>query len=428
MDSQTAEYFLDKSDNSESHIVKITQDSTEEMVEHAQICEDKINNMSRKDYIMNFNNIVNENKDEDDDDEDQADESQISDVPKKSLTDLKSHEKIKYRSKQSTDEIETKPSKESEQSVENAQSQSDQDVSDYEKDYLANQLNSQNEGTNEENDADDDSDKKHNEPGSSSYSSSLMSSLNSTSSTHLKSILKKPRSYSESESSQGSMKNGSLTKFTPNFESGDIENSEDNLQGSKKSVHFNNQVVRNVFKSNSTVNGMKKPNSNKNRKKNQRKRTISDPTSDSTNEYSSLKDDHSSSGGNKLQALRSRSISESTDDDGAVMTPSSANSMESIDEEKTPKTENPNQSKNKNKKKKKKANNNNNSSTVSDQKKPDDNSQKSVEKPREEAKTFDVETMMQWKNQGLLPDDGTFAHTTECSFKFKNKIISDLDD
>jgi hypothetical protein len=167
-------------------------------------------------------------------------------------------------------------------------------------------------------------------------------------------------------------------------------------------VHFSNQVVRNVFKANATVQGMKKPNPGKNKKKNQRKRTVSDPTSDASGEC------HSGT----LASLRCRSISESTDDDGGSVTPLSANSLESINEERTPTPENPGGNAVKTKKRSKKRKNN--KAVVTDKK--------------EEGRQFDVETMVQWKSQGLLSEEEKLTHKTECSFKFKNKLLNDLDD
>lgn len=219
--------------------------------------------------------------------------------------------------------------------------------------------------------------------------------------------------------------------------------SEENLSGSKKSVKFNNQVVRNMFKSNSTVQGMKKPNSNKNRKKNERKRTISDPSHDSSDKPESFN--------SKSNLARSRSISESTDDDTRSVTPQSANSLESINEEaKSATTANdgegdkqelgqvPLSAANKKKNKKKKKNGkksgaltnstlstNELSSHVTSGESNDERKEVNLEESKNK---FNVETMMEWKKQGLLPDDSQLNHGTECSFKFKNRIINDLDD
>lgn len=441
LDIKTASVSINSSEIN-SEIVNIEQDTTEEKIEETLISESKVNNMSRKDYIMNFKEIISEKGvdsgeklDEDDDDEDGDDneEEKIErgeTMMKKNAKNLINHEKAKFEqrklSKKNPDIISKKIEEEPE--LEEKVEKSDQEVSDYEKDYLQSQLNCHNYETNEENDEADECDLKNNERSSSSSfstndSSILGSSVNSNSSCQLKSILKKPRSYSESESSHTSFKNAMLekssmkqTKLGNSLDSTEMEenhsNSEDNLNNSKKSVHFNNQVVRNVFKSNSTVQGMKKPNSLKNKKKNQRKRTISDPSSDSN--YSNLIDGKSSNN------FRSRSISESSDDIGNA-TPQSANSCDSLTEEsnKTNEEQNTKKTKKKNKKKSKKNN-----------KKLDETPEKSQfsKNDSQETKEFDVETMLQWKNQGLLPSDENFSYKSECSFKFKNKILNDLDD
>ena len=130
----------------------------------------------------------------------------------------------------------------------------------------------------------------------------------------LQGILKKPRSYSESEgnlstlekekadgetasvvrrrtitlsyeatscsSSSGMSRSPeecacSLVSVDPHSSNASISST----SSTKKCVHFNKQVVKNVFKTGSTVCGMRKPNSNKNnKKKNKRKRTTSDPS------------------------------------------------------------------------------------------------------------------------------------------------------
>lgn len=301
--------------------------------------------------------------------------------------------------------------------------ESDYDKIDFEKEYLESNFYSHNEETNEENDEADKEDKKKRTDRSSSSSgftnenSTDASSLNSSSS-NLKGILKKPRSFSESESSLGSFAKINMPKqrspLSESCDSGDQQsNSDENLSNSKKSVHFNNQVVRNVFKSNSTIQGMKKPNSNKNRKKNQRKRTISDPSYDSN--YSDLRDNNSQSNKN----LRSRSISESSDDGSLLQ---SGNSQDSIAENQ--KQDHGKKAKNTKKKNKKKNKNSaaDLNSTSNKLKSQSENAESS------EDKTFNVETMMQWKNQGLLPDDESMNHGTQCQFKFKNKLIADLDD
>ncbi len=279
------------------------------------------------------------------------------------------------------------------------------------------------EDINEDNDeAEKDTERSLSSNSNSNESSVLGSSMNSNSSSNqLKGILKKPRSVSESEGSytcfSTQFKNMSLKQKTIgcSFDDESVENihstSEDNLQGSKKSVHFNNQVVRNMFKSNSTVQGMKKPNSNKNRKKNQRKRTISDPTHD----FPKLTENGDS------KCFRSRSISESTDD-GNGNTSQSAASGDSHNEDEVHKSDQkPSENSSKKKKKNNKKNNKKNKSQVVEE-------NNLVKDNNQEDKKFDVETMLQWKNQGLLPDDSQLNHGTECAFKFKNRLIEDLDD
>lgn len=86
--------------------------------------------------------------------------------------------------------------------------------------------------------------------------------------------------------------------------------------GLKKCVSFNKQVVRNIFKPGSTISGMKKPGSGKNKKKKQqqRKRTISDPCSPESD---------SSAAANST--ARARSVSESSSEDaGFLLSPIAA--------------------------------------------------------------------------------------------------------
>jgi hypothetical protein len=195
------------------------------------------------------------------------------------------------------------------------------------------------------------------------------------------------------------------------------ENSD--LHGSKKSVSFSNQVVKNVFKPGSTVNGMKKPNANKNKKKNKRKRTSSDPSHDSNS--CDLKDAASQ------YLLRSRSISESSDDNG-VFIDSNENIQDSLVnndtniESKTATIDNESKDKekaaetvSKKKKNKKKSKNNNNQ-----------NSNK-----EHSSNHFDMETMLEWKNQEKLSDKlelNSKINSIPNSLNFKNKIANDLDD
>lgn len=213
----------------------------------------------------------------------------------------------------------------------------------------------------------------------------------------MQSILKKPRSVSESESGAlllcHSMSNASTSSFDGNSGS-------DDLSGSKKCVSFNKQVIRNVFKPGSTIAGMKKPNANKNsKKKNKRKRTISDPS-------------HDASGA----SFRTRSVSESSDDSSSAF----SNSCESLPVEETTATptpadielepvpvasEGPSQKKKKKNKKK----------------------QPQSEPKTQQQQQFDMETMLQWKNQGRLPEDEVPAKPS-CAIKFKNKIMNDLEE
>ena len=269
----------------------------------------------------------------------------------------------------------------------------------------------------------------------STSSDSFSSSLNNSSTfNRLKGILKKPRSCSESESTAGFYNNGdSLTNSFKNCfigsssssgggcdggsgESGsggigsDLDNA--NLSSSKKSVSFNKQVVRNVFKPGSTVIGMKKPGSGKNKKKNKRNRTVSDPSHDSNADAVSLKDAGANNG------FRNRSVSESSDDSSCLMTNSNESLQDSV-QNKPVQVESQNQqqtSKNKKKKKKKaaKANNEPVAPAV-------------MAEQAGEKKTFDMETMLEWKNQGILPS-GDVKHTTKSAIKLKNSIINDLDD
>lgn len=268
-------------------------------------------------------------------------------------------------------------------------------------------------------------------------SDSFSSSLNNSSSyNRLKGILKKPRSCSESESTTAFYNNGdSLTNSFKNCfissESGgsnsvgsDIDvNNNNELSSSKKSVSFNKQVVRNVFKPGSTVIGMKKPGSSKNKKKNKRNRTVSDPSHDSNADAITLKDSATEN------TLRNRSLSESSDDNSSLMTNSNESLQETHKQSQSQSTsQTASSTKNKRKKKKK-----------SQQQKQQENNQapmtistKVENEPKpsnqeETSKTFDMETMLQWKNQGILPT-GDVKHVTSSAVKLKNSIINDLDD
>jgi hypothetical protein len=230
--------------------------------------------------------------------------------------------------------------------------------------------------------------------------------------------LKKPRSYSESESGLTTAKssNHGPKGLERNKSFGGMDSSSsssghnsDDLNGSKKSVSFNNQVVRNIFKPGSTVNGMKKPNPNKNKKKNtnkQRKRTVSDPSNDAT---------ASCSPNAEAFLLRSRSISDSSDDGSSAAkfanSNYNSNSSESLDPANDPPALKTNRKK-KNKKKGKGVAGKNaiaNASITSS-----------------EAKNhFDMATMLEWKNQERLVEPKI---DTKTGLSFDNKLINDLDD
>ena len=263
-----------------------------------------------------------------------------------------------------------------------------------------------------------------------SFNSSLS---NSSAFNRLKGILKKPRSCSESESTAtfynqsersltNEMKSNYMSSSSSNSNSvGSDIDSAANLSSSKKSVSFNKQVVRNVFKPGSTVIGMKKPGSGKNKKKNKRNRTVSDPSHDSNADAVSLKAGESS-------AFRTRSFSESSDD--GMMT----NSNESLQEaEKSPpeapkqqsqaQTADANTASSKNKKKKKKKNNKATNATET----PAKDCVKEAPKPAATTTPFNMETMLEWKNQGRLPL-GDVTHVTNSAIKLKNSLINDLDD
>ncbi|RNA16349.1 kintoun [Brachionus plicatilis] len=196
------------------------------------------------------------------------------------------------------------------------------------------------------------------------------SSINGSS---LKSILKKSRSISEGEGS-----------IRSSIESNSNEGSQE-LCSMKKTVSFSKQVVRNIFKPGSTITGMKKPSSSKNKKKNQkRNRTLSDPCHSNDQISNDLIQ--------QQIRFRQRGFSESSDD-----VTNSAESISEIDSLTN------NQARRKNKKGKKK------------------------NQAKEEKNEFDMEKMIQLKSQGILPIDDQSDHKTGCAFKFKNKIAQDLD-
>ena len=222
-----------------------------------------------------------------------------------------------------------------------------------------------------------------------------------------KGILKKPRSVSESESGAlllcHSMSNASTSSFEGSVHNSGSDENGENLSGSKKCVSFNKQVIRNVFKPGSTIVGMKKPNSNKNnKKKNKRKRTVSDPSYDASG-----------------ASFRTRSISESSDDSSSAFSNSCESLPENVsssaaeqplpgDSSQTASAEGPSQKKKKRNKKK----------------------QGIVQPPAaKSAQQFDIETLLEWKNQGRLPnDDDELSCKPNCAIKFKNKLMNDLEE
>lgn len=177
----------------------------------------------------------------------------------------------------------------------------------------------------------------------------------------LKGILKKSRSSSEGEES--------------------VRNSFESNEGSlemcsiKKNVSFSKQIVRNIFKPGSTIAGMKKPNSLKNKKKNQkRNRTLSDPC-----HFVSEISDNLITHQNKF---RQRVLSES----------SCTNSTDTI--------------------------------TKFDNFLNVNNKKNNQEEIKNE---FDLEKMIQIKSKGEKQIDKQYKNETTCAFKFRNKITELLD-
>jgi hypothetical protein len=206
----------------------------------------------------------------------------------------------------------------------------------------------------------------------------------------------------------------------------------------KKCVHFNNQVIRNTFKTGSTVAGMRKP-GHSSKKKNKRKRTVSDPSHDSGADALSLKETIANKANAGANAFRARSVSESSDDNRSS---DHACSNESVNEEsgeeskpleKQQQSQQNGAQSNSSKKKKKKKNNksggNNNCSTSNDNNKNQNSNSNSnsAQAEKKEENPFTVETMLEWKNQGRLGTDDQNGHVTKCNFNFKNKIIDQLD-
>ena len=306
---------------------------------------------------------------------------------------------------------------------------------DCEKDYLAKSQLANNENNQELSDEEDDDDendskKENTEPMSLSSSSTNFSNDSTSLARRLKSILKKPRSFSESESNSTAIvpqrhSISSCLRDSFNGGSSDCNSNSESLNDmtiSKKSVSFNKQVIRNVFKPGSTVQGMKKPNSNKNKKKNKRKRTVSDPSSDAST---------AARESTEMNKLRPRNMSESSDDNSSQTNSDQLNySEENVSDLPEDKSNNcssqaPDNKKKKNNKKKKAntklatANSSNSTSSIYEKKKP---------QPQEEVKNpLDLETMISWKNEGRLSSENN-PHKTACSFKFKNKLMEELDD
>ena len=228
---------------------------------------------------------------------------------------------------------------------------------------------------------------------------------------------------SESESTVPLSKNfDQLQSKMQNYDNSN-SNSEESINAYKKSVSFSKQVIRNVFKPGSTVIGMKKPNSNKNKKKNKRKRTISDPSHNGSED-----------GG------RSRSISESSDDN-SLASGALTDSVENLSDDEKSNEKSNNEQKKKNNKKK---NNNKKQNCqkpwpkkVSESKfmSADDFKRESNDKSQNGStkietpsikSPLDVETMLKWKAQGKMPHQD-IAQKSQGQIKFVNKIINDLD-
>ena len=411
--SELAEIESNSSDSDDSRsffIVDIGQDFVNSDLDDTNCA----NKMSKKDFIMNFSNISNsEQLDEDDDDENESEKEKKEDEQEETKVKFDLDEEMdKYPNVGKKIYEKLKMTKSIVHDLSSLQDKIDEEAED-EKDYLLSRADNKDENEEDDNEEDDNKDslqKSHDNnslSSSSNFTDSLGSSLNSSSFGKLKGILKKPRSFSESESSMVGHRDSlpgvsADSKLSVGSCSGNSdENNNDSCSTCKKSVSFNKQVVRNVFKPGSTVGGMKKPNSNKNKKKNnKRKRTLSDPSHDAD----TLKDSAGDS-----SAFRNRSVSESSDDSSSIMT----NSTESL-----PETAKPNESQQAEASSKKKKNKKNKKQTAK---------QADGKVVEEKKNPFDMETMLEWKNQGRLPmEDAT--HKTNCAVKFKNNIMNDLDD
>ena len=406
-----------------------------------------MNKMSRKDYVLNFQQVVvtsaGASPDSDEDEEKENDEKRATKFAKALTTEKAKFEKNKKKASPVSsavassssncllnteikiqEKIQEEEEEEEEESKvtfsnnyedENNNNEDEEEMSDTEKEFLQCQGK---EGEFEKRDSESLS-------SSTNDSSTLGSSLNGSNSFYkLKGILKKPRSFSESEgalmmssSFNPAHKQDSLPCMSnlsrSSFDSSNDDNSSSGGQqsNSKKSVKFNNQVIRNTFKTGSTVAGMRKP-GHSSKKKNKRKRTVSDPSHDSGADALSLKEDMA----NQRSAFnRARSVSESSDDNGGcgldrINSNESLSNDENTEKKVTTQNESSSSSKKSSAKKKKK----NKSQQPSNQ----------VSGGEKKENPFTVETMLEWKNQGRLNEN---QNATKCAFKFSNKIINQLD-
>jgi dynein assembly factor 2 len=356
-------------------------------------------------------NVQHENDDNDHDEHEEDDEENEHEQlieEKMSSKSLKSLDRVKFvRS----------VSESSEEKIDEEASEI-KEMSEFEKDFVFN----------------DDEDMKTKQLSSSSSSSSSCNGL--------KGILKKPRSFSESEST---LNNASVSRTS--FCSSDCTSIPDEMnQSCKKSVSFNKQVIKNVFKTGSTISGMKKPNTKKNQKKNKRKRTSSDPSHDAS---AHLNEDNFASSSNSFMSRRS--VSESSDDGISNSTESLNENHSSIGNNQSKQPSNQSTSSNgsskKSKKKKKNAkkgnsvNNSENSSCAKNELPKQSsniviNSSQKDDQNKENAEyknPLEMETLLQWKARGdKCPEDEPLQqqsmHKTKCAFKFKNTLVEELDD
>lgn len=383
-----------------------------------------LNELSRKDYVLGFEQNMSK-LDEDDSDEEDAKNKENKAERRSKFDKIDQIEKQRFEKKRPAPLC--PPATIDEEIVDEEAEDDDQNMSDTEKDYLQKQSTERSRpmdiGGSLRNDENNNSMNSL-----SSSANDFGSSLSSSSNTfyRLKSILKKPRSVSESESSNSSpglpsdapdsmpsmsgvlSRGGSLTSQMSQ------NSSDDQQQSQSKRVSFSNNVIRNTFKTGSTVAGMRKP-GHASKKKNKRKRTVSDPSHDSGADAMDLKQSM-----NNGSDSRGRSMSESSDDN-MFMTASN----ESLEDEnetesgnKQPEVVETNNASTSGKKKKKKKNN-----QIAESKK-DDASKTTADVPTPK-NGFNVETMLEWKNQGKLSEES--QNGTKCGFKFKNKLIDQLD-